>query len=277
MALFRLKRTECIDSLLDALGREESVSKELKVLVIQIVFFNGAKHDNAIWIERFYNHPAITPEAYARGLILSRKSKTQNPTFQWLLAKADFDDLQAIQRMIHYVDTERADFMAAINKALRDVKPGGTRLGTIDSEAIVDSMAQVRDAIDKAAFTTVNKLCMSSSQLQGEALSYATETKDSDIIINFIRRFNLVCRGLMLAVLYEKRSKAVIKKVLEEIDYSFETLLIAAQEPKVIRLHEKYLHLLNMNHHINLPGKDDYWDYQFIVHTKNALITSIHC
>ena len=49
-------------------------------------------------MERFHDHPAITPEVYAQGLINSGDRSTQNPIFNFLLGEADQDDLNTVKK-----------------------------------------------------------------------------------------------------------------------------------------------------------------------------------
>ena len=68
--LFHHKRTECLDPLLDALEGNESF-KHLKDVAIKGAFKGGSYHGNKSIVERFYDHPAVTSEDYAEGLIYS--------------------------------------------------------------------------------------------------------------------------------------------------------------------------------------------------------------
>ena len=60
----------CIDPLLVALEGKKFLSDRLKEVVIQEAFKEGAKHHNSTWVERFFDHPAVTPDVYANGLDL---------------------------------------------------------------------------------------------------------------------------------------------------------------------------------------------------------------
>ena len=58
-------------------------------------------------MERFYDHPAVTSEDYADGLINSGGRSTQNPIFIFLLGEADQDDLIAVKKHDWYMDKIR--------------------------------------------------------------------------------------------------------------------------------------------------------------------------
>ena len=97
MNLFTNKRTECLDPLLDALEGNESF-KHLKDVAIKRAFKSGSYHGNKSIVERFHDHPAVTSEDYAHGLINSGIESTQNPIFIFLLGEADQDDLNAVKK-----------------------------------------------------------------------------------------------------------------------------------------------------------------------------------
>ena len=120
--LFDEKRTECIDPLLTALEGKKFLSNRLKEIAIQAAFKAGAKHHNSTWVERFFDHPAVTPDVYANGLIWSGDDNAQDPIFKWLLAEADRADLQALQSHEYYKYLS-PEFRAAIEQALPKANP----------------------------------------------------------------------------------------------------------------------------------------------------------
>ena len=91
------KRTECLDPLLNALEGNESF-KHLKDVAIKRAFKSGSYHGNKPIVERFHDHPAVTSEDYAEGLINSGDRSTQDPIFIFLLGEADQDDLNAVKK-----------------------------------------------------------------------------------------------------------------------------------------------------------------------------------
>ena len=99
--LFQVERTDHIDPLLAALKRKDFLSGHLRNIAIQRAFFESAWSYNDFWPKRFYNHPAITSDVYAKGLVASSEYVEDSPIFLWLLAKADRNDLQAAKGMIH--------------------------------------------------------------------------------------------------------------------------------------------------------------------------------
>ena len=105
------------------------MSNRLKEVVIQEAFKEGAEHHNNTWVERFFDHPAVTPDVYANGLILSGNDNAQDPIFKWLLAEADRADLQAVQSKEYY-EYLSTEFRAAIEQALLTANPEGSRHST---------------------------------------------------------------------------------------------------------------------------------------------------
>jgi len=123
--LFEGKRTECLEPLLHALEGKESF-RHLKDVAIKKAFMEGSYHGNKPIVERFHDHPAVSVEDYAYGLIYSGKRSTQDPNFIFLLGEADQDDLNAVKK--HDLYESRSDeFKKVIEDALVIAKPGGTR------------------------------------------------------------------------------------------------------------------------------------------------------
>ena len=130
---------DCIDPLLDALKRERNLNYGLEDLVIQSAFLAGIQHDNEVWRNRFYDHPAITPEVYTRGIIESVQLNKRSPTFKWLLARADCADLQAVKQRSKYQGRDN-QFRAAIDRALSVAKSWRVRINSPIQQA--ESVAQ---------------------------------------------------------------------------------------------------------------------------------------
>ena len=126
--LFDEGRTDCIDPLLTALEDSKFLNRDLKNIAIQAVFSAGAFYGNEIWTKGFYNHPLITSETYADGLIQAGQSDVNNPVFKWLLATAGQDDLLAVKKQENYGGLGK-DFVNAVEQALSSAKPGKARLG----------------------------------------------------------------------------------------------------------------------------------------------------
>jgi len=124
--LFHQDCTECLDPLLAALEGNGSL-KHLKDVATKTAFERGSSLDNQPIVERFYDHPAVTSEVFAKGLISSGFQSIQEPIFAFLLAEADQDDLIAVKKDAHYKYSTSEGFKKVIDKALLIAKPGGTR------------------------------------------------------------------------------------------------------------------------------------------------------
>ena len=145
---------DCIDPLLTALKRERDLNCGLEDLVIQSAFLAGIKHDNEAWRNRFYDHPAITPEVYTRGIIESVQLNNRNPTFKWLLARADCADLQAVKQRSKYQGRDN-QFRAAIDRALSVAKSWRVRINSLIRQA--ESVAQPENIVS-ASKSCVNEV-----------------------------------------------------------------------------------------------------------------------
>lgn len=134
--LFHEKRTDCIDGLLTALNDKKFRDKRLKDLALQEIFKGAASRFKKDLTERFYDHPAITPEVYASGLSMAWKcgSNSQDPVFYWMLEEADKDDLLACQKRGNYT-SRHAEFRTAIEGAFFVAEPGGSRPSTREKAA----------------------------------------------------------------------------------------------------------------------------------------------
>ena len=127
--LFKEKRTDCFDSLLAALKGKEFLNKHLEEVAIREAFEAGVYHHDDMWVERFFDHPAVTSEVYVHGLVCSGDDNAQDPVFKWLLAEADRADLQTIQSDEYYAD-RNTEFHDAVEQALRTASPAGSRPST---------------------------------------------------------------------------------------------------------------------------------------------------
>jgi len=123
--LFERQCIECVILLLDALEGSESF-KYLKDVSIKQAFRSGLYHGNKSIVELLYDHPAVTSQDYATGLINSGCRSTQDPMFIFLLGEADQDDLNAVKKHDWY-RTRSEEFRKMIENALLTAKPGGTR------------------------------------------------------------------------------------------------------------------------------------------------------
>ena len=105
--------------------------KHLKDIAIKTSFKRGSRWGNKLIVQRLYDHPAVTAEVYAEGLINSVWESMPNPTFNFLLKEADQDDLIAVTKHKEYDNYKEGylrEFREAIERAYLTAKPGGTRL-----------------------------------------------------------------------------------------------------------------------------------------------------
>ena len=82
-------------------------------------------------VQRLYDHPAVTAEVYAKGLINSVWECRPNPVFNTLLKEADQDGLIAVTKHKDYDNYKEGclrELKEAIERAYSTAKPGGTRL-----------------------------------------------------------------------------------------------------------------------------------------------------
>ena len=67
--LFNAKKHASVIPLINALEKRQFNGRNLKDVAIQQAFHQGAKRGIKDIVEEFHEHPAITPERYANGLI----------------------------------------------------------------------------------------------------------------------------------------------------------------------------------------------------------------
>ena len=118
-------RSGCVLPLLHALGSKKSM-KHFKNIAIKVAFERGSWWGNKPIVQHLYDHPTVTPEVYATGLINSGESP-QNPIFDLLLENADQDDLIAVKMHKEY-GCRSEEFKQAIERTISTAKPGGTRV-----------------------------------------------------------------------------------------------------------------------------------------------------
>ena len=124
--LFHKKSANCILPLLAAMEGEAFRNEDLIVIAIQKTFREGVLYCSEVGTRDCYNHPAITAEVYASGLIESRRCGVDGPVFKWLLEHADEDDLAEVLVRRGYPKLG-TDFRAAIEDAMSKAPSGSTR------------------------------------------------------------------------------------------------------------------------------------------------------
>ena len=97
----------------------------MKDVAIQEAFYEGAGDGIKDIVEELHEHPAITSEEYATGLILSWNYDKSMIVFPFLLAQADQGDLKEVKKDGTY--DEDPDFRKAIDDALSKAPLTGTR------------------------------------------------------------------------------------------------------------------------------------------------------
>ena len=97
--------------------------------------------------------------------------------------------------------------------------------------------------VDEEDFATFKELCKMVWFPCIEGIEYLIETKNPDAIANFIQQAELV-NHQTLAAIYRKGSKAIIDKVMSEINFPQEVVINAAKYPDLMCLPEKVIHLL---------------------------------
>ena len=144
-ALIREKSAEFINPMLDALKDKTFRSEHLEAIAIQMTFKEGVKHNREDLLKRTFEHPAITPRLYADALIESEKSwESSKLTREWLLKKADRDDLQAVNDNDGYADLI-PPFRNAIENAWEIAPPGGTRTRAYDIQSAEKTKKEFMD------------------------------------------------------------------------------------------------------------------------------------
>lgn len=130
--LFRVKRTDCFGTMLATLEGGDSLN-HLKDVAIQGIFVHGAFEDSEVWFKRFYDHPAVTSEVYAKAMGSTWYGCGRRGGFRWLLESASHDDLLAAQSEGYYKHIDN-DFYNAIEQRLSSVKPGKVRFDATGSQ-----------------------------------------------------------------------------------------------------------------------------------------------
>ena len=122
--LVNANKHDSVIPLVNALEKRQFNSRDLTNAAIQQAFHQGAWRGIKYIVEEFHEHPAITPELYADGLIDSWKYDKSN-TFPFLLDQADQGDLEKVKRDDKY--KKDPEFSKAIDDAISKAGPAGTR------------------------------------------------------------------------------------------------------------------------------------------------------
>lgn len=124
--LFEAGKHNSVFPLINALEKRPFNGIRLKNTAIQMAFQEGAIKGIKDIVEDFLEHPAITHERYAIGLVYSwDKYKSKKTVFPSLLAQADKGDLGRVKEMEKY--GEDPDFRNAIDNAREIAPSAGTR------------------------------------------------------------------------------------------------------------------------------------------------------
>ena len=227
-------------------------------------FLNALKSKSLLsehLLERILEDPAITPELYADGLIAYGKYEKHLMVFQWLLKRADRDDLVAVRgKNDYYRMWYRSCY--AIDDAWKTAPPGGTRTHAIqrverveeifeelgyfrESEEPVDLISayigidkptprrkvkeaanwiRLREVIDRRELETAVVLYKQDRLIHHQGIDYVIEKQFPEFIVSFIRHA-YETNGYILSTLCRKGSKEIIESVLEKVDFPQQDLV----------------------------------------------------
>ena len=119
VSLFIGNKTEYFDPLLFALQDETSLDPDLTNVAIHEAFRSSSFYpdDRALLVTRFFDHSSITAKDYSLVLYRSyNRYKPKHELFYWLLARADLQDLEEVERDDEF-SSRPSEFQAAINHA----------------------------------------------------------------------------------------------------------------------------------------------------------------
>ena len=97
--LFDAKKHDSVIPLINALEKRQFNGRNLKDVAIREAFYQGALRGIKDIVEELHEHPAITSERYAYGLIGSWKDGNSKTVFPFLLAQADQGDLEKVKEV----------------------------------------------------------------------------------------------------------------------------------------------------------------------------------
>ena len=134
--------------LLNALKGRTFRSERVEQLAIQKAFMEGVKSKRGYRLpDDICNHAAITPEVYAKALIVVADRRICDDMREFLLENADRSDLRAVKEKAVYADLN-FEFRDAIERALKRAMLRGTRVGDIERAKIakktLDEITSVR-------------------------------------------------------------------------------------------------------------------------------------
>ena len=145
--------TASIEPLLAALGDRTAEGKRLKDVAIREIFYRALNgYDCDVWVRRFHNHPAVTPDRYFFGL-MSLGEKCEKRHARWLLNAADMDDLQWALNRESYASADKLErFHEIIKQAMLTARPGGSRHSTWKENGAVEGVASTtKEPVDSDA------------------------------------------------------------------------------------------------------------------------------
>jgi hypothetical protein len=120
--LFDAKKHASVVPLINALEKRQFKGRTLENAAIQEAFKSGTLRSIKYFVEEFHEHPAITHEEYAYGLIVSWEKLD---VFQFLLDQADQGDLEKAKE--HHRCKEDAASSKIIDDAFSRAEPAGSR------------------------------------------------------------------------------------------------------------------------------------------------------
>jgi hypothetical protein len=124
--LFETKKHSYVIPLINALENIQFNGRTLEDVAIQMTFKQGAQSGITYFVEKFYDHLAITHDEYVFLLIRTWViDKSRETTFPFLLIHADQGDLKRVENYSGY--HKDSEFRGAIDNAFSKAKPAGSR------------------------------------------------------------------------------------------------------------------------------------------------------
>ena len=138
-------RHDLVVPLVNALGKRTFKSNRLKENAIQWAFYEGVKKSNQDIVGVYCEHPAITSEEYAIGLMNCWNNGKPNQASQFILGQADQGDLNMAKWRYEY--DKYPKFRLAIDKAFEAAPSAGSRHRRYFEKAIAKLAVDTLDIV----------------------------------------------------------------------------------------------------------------------------------
>lgn len=134
-------------------------------IAIKYAFKTAASYPGdgrALFVRRFFDHPAICAESYFSALLNSYRPKDRNEKlFYWLLERADRQDLEEFEKDKCFFKRMPLEFQEAMNRALQTVgtesRPGITHRQGITRQRLATIKEALEGDIPKDLFNIIIK------------------------------------------------------------------------------------------------------------------------